>query len=344
MRSQKRTPLAVWIVLTVLAGAIQVPLVVFYHQAATSERSFKAKQHKRVVTVRMDPRKRPKKKAPAPRKVEPEEKKDLQIVTVRQPEKEVVPRKRAEYLSQHNTRVKKQQKARRRGKAARKLGAPAKKESKIQSPKSKSLAETAAPKVAEAQELPAKPVEAPKDETGDRRPKTDMLRSAQSKALLPTLDKQSAVTNIQTLTGAAASDDALLNIKEEGETTMLDSKKFMHWDFFNTVKQRVRKHWHPAKVYRRQDPTGKVYGIKDRLTVVQVTLNKQGNLQRLTTVKDSGMDFLDTEARAALTKAAPFNNPPTGLLNQHDMIVFKFGFLFEISTNRFKFFRVPARM
>jgi hypothetical protein len=51
--------------------------------------------------------------------------------------------------------------------------------------------------------------------------------------------------------------------------------------------------------------------------------------------------FLDAEARRAFNKAAPFRNPPTELIDKHGKIVFKFGFLFGISSNKFKFFRMP---
>jgi len=323
-----------------VAGGMQIPLVAVYYKSATTEREYKVKRKKRVVRVSVRPNRKPKPKVVEVVKPVPV---DGQVVTVREPEIEVPPPRKTKRLSNANTRVNKEVKARpNRQRRKRRMGAAApKRVSKVQSPRSRSMAESTSPKVAPKTELTAKTVKAPKTDKGDSKPDTELSRSTATKALMPTLDKQSALANLQALTGSASSDDALLDVKERGQETMLNSRKFQHWDFFNTVRNRVRKHWQPAAVYRRRDPTGKVYGIKDRLTVVQVTLAPDGKLQRLTTVKDSGIDFLDVEARRALRKAAPFTNPPRGLIDRHKVITFQFGFLFEISSSRFKFFRIP---
>jgi TonB family protein len=265
-----------------------------------------------------------------------------QIVSVRQPPKPQAPPKEARYLSQHNTQVKKEVKARpNRVRPDTRLGAASPhKASKLQSPESTSLKESATTKSQKQKELAAKRLKKTQKKRGDLSSQTSLARNSRSRALLPSLDKQSTMDNLQTLTGAAASDDWLPNVKEYGAQTLLNSRRFQHWDFFNTVKKRVRKHWSPARVYRRRDPTGKVYGIKDRLTVVEVTLNEKGFVTNLTTVKDSGVDFLDHEARRALRRAGPFTNPPEALINKHRAVRFQFGFLFEISSSRFKFFRV----
>ncbi|MBM4387786.1 MAG: energy transducer TonB, partial [Deltaproteobacteria bacterium] len=88
----------------------------------------------------------------------------------------------------------------------------------------------------------------------------------------------------------------------------------------------------------KKDPYGKIYGFKDRLTILRVTIDSDGNLKRLETVKECGLDFLDIEAVKAFKEAQPFHNPPKGLLDEHGLITFNFGFLFEISSSRFKFF------
>ncbi|MFT7625827.1 MAG: hypothetical protein ACI9WU_005018 [Myxococcota bacterium] len=325
--------------MALLAGTAQIPLIVVYHESATADRAFPVKKRKRAVKVTLRPRQKPK---PKPVVVEPKiEQPKGQVVTVRAPEIEEPPPRKTKYLAEVNRKVKRERKARPSRKRGRKLGAAAPKEvSKVQSPQSRSLAVSAAPKVEQKQQLAAKANHAKEVERGDTKPSTEMMRSSASKALLPALDKASAIANLQTVTGASASDDALMDVKETGDETVLNTRQFKHWQFFDTVKRRVRKHWHPRELHRRYDPTGKVYGFKDRLTVVQVTLTSKGSLTRLQTTKDSGVDFLDSEARRALSKAAPFRNPPRALLDDRDQIVFSFGFLFEISTQRFKFFRM----
>lgn len=337
-RRRQDTPIVVWVAFALLAGAAQIPLAYAYREAALSDRQAPVKKRRRAVSVTMRPQRRP---APKPEpKVEPEEIKG-RIVMVREPEVEEKPVKRTKYLANANRRVVKEKKARpSRRRRSKRLGAAApEKVSKVQSPQSRSLAESASPKVTEKPDPSSRAIKAPKVDRGDSRPHSDLVRNTRVKALLPALDKASTLANLQTLTGASSSDEPLLDVQEEGSETLLNTRRFQHWDFFNTMRDRIQKHWHPAALYLRRDPTGKVYGVKDRLTVLRVTLDRRGKLERVQTVRDSGIDFLDLEARRAFSRAAPFVNPPRGLVDQHGRITFQFSFVLELSTGRFRFFR-----
>jgi TonB family protein len=125
--------------------------------------------------------------------------------------------------------------------------------------------------------------------------------------------------------------DALKDI-DEGDETALNSKKWRFAAFFNRVKHQVQEHWHPDDVYRRRDPTGAIHGRTNRLTIVRVQLNPNGNLANVALESPSGLEFLDDEALQAFRAAQPFPNPPRQLIDQTDgLISFQFGFLFEIS-------------
>jgi len=321
-----------------MALVLHLPLIAVFEHTATHEGVTDHKNMRKVSRAFM-------RKRPVPKPVEapetPEEPKG-QIVTLPEPDVEVTPPKDAKYLSQHNTRVKEEMKARpqRRSKKSR-MGAPAPKVSKIQSKRSRSIDETTTSQPKTKRELAADSQQKARKNRGDLAKRTKVFRSAKSRALLPSIDKQATLANLQTLTGAAASDDALLDVKKEGATTLLNSRKFQHWSYFDTIKQRVRKHWNPQNAHRRADPTGKIYGVKDRLTILRVTLNQKGTIMQLSTVKNSGMRPLDHEAQRALNIAGPFPNPPQGLIDKKGRIDFQFGFFFEITTSRFKFFRVP---
>lgn len=343
MRPQRNnTPIVLWLGLGVLALALLIPPAAFFHRVATEERGFTPAKRKRVVSVQVSPQQR--RRPPEPELVPPPEppKEEGIHVTVREPEKEQRPPRRTKHLSNADTNPEREVKARPDVRRSRRRGAVARRESRVQSAQSQSTQETATPETQPTPEIPAQQtVRAPEAESATPKPPESVLsRARQSRALMPSVDSHAAVANLQAITGGAATDDWLPHVREEGNETLIASRKFQHWDFFNTVKERVRKHWHPAPLYRRRDPTGKVYGIKDRLTVVRVTLDSTGNLRRLTIVKDSGVEFLDNEATRALRQAAPFMNPPEGLINRHHVIEFQFGFLFEISTSRYRFFRM----
>jgi len=140
------------------------------------------------------------------------------------------------------------------------------------------------------------------------------------------------------ISGAAANDH--LKDAEEGEGTYLNTKEWKYASFFNRVKQSVGMHWNPSAPLRTRDPTGNIYGGRDRYTVLNVTLNERGNVQEIFVEKSSGLDFLDLEAIKSFERAQPFPNPPPGLV-QHDAAVkFSFGFFLEMSgTPKLRLFR-----
>lgn len=125
--------------------------------------------------------------------------------------------------------------------------------------------------------------------------------------------------------------DYLRNV-DEGDKTLLNRKKSRYWSFMQRVEQQVEQEWAPHEEYRRRDPHGKVYGVKDRYTNLHITLNGDGTLRKLFVSKPSGLDFYDDEAVRAVRAAAPFPNPPEGLKDANGLIHFSFGFYFAINS------------
>jgi len=156
--------------------------------------------------------------------------------------------------------------------------------------------------------------------------------------ILPGTSAGNTARNLQTLAGSPGGDDYLPDVEDEGELNRLNTRKFKYWDFFNRVKERVREHWSPGDVWLRRDPSGKVYGVRDRLTILKVTLDAAGELRRVQVQRESGVGFLDDEAERAFRAAQPFPNPPVGLRSSEGEVTFQFGFMFEISSSRFRTF------
>jgi len=127
---------------------------------------------------------------------------------------------------------------------------------------------------------------------------------------------------------------------DDGETTALNSKRWKFATFFNRMKRQVAQNWHPDRVYLQRDPNGNVYGTRDRITVLRVTLKPDGSLAKTYVVQSCGVDFLDDEAVHAFQLAQPFPNPPSALV-QGDQITFSFGFHFQIGgpRERWRIFR-----
>ncbi|HUB07802.1 MAG TPA: energy transducer TonB [Myxococcales bacterium] len=143
------------------------------------------------------------------------------------------------------------------------------------------------------------------------------------------------------ITGAPANDH--LEGVDEGEGTYLNTREWKYASFFNRVKQNVAEHWDPGSVMRRRDPSGEIYGWRDRRTILSVTLNKTGGIEELTVEKSCGVDFLDEEAMSAFKRAQPFLNPPPALVDDSGMIRFSFGFYLEMNSGGLmQLFRGPG--
>ncbi len=128
----------------------------------------------------------------------------------------------------------------------------------------------------------------------------------------------------------AAPNDHLKDV-EEGDGTFLSTREWKYASFFNRVKQSVGQEWSPNDQMRLRDPSGQIYGGRDRYTILTVTIDEGGRLKDAFVDKSSGLDFLDLEAVKAFERAQPFPNPPPGILATDQTVRFQFGFYLELS-------------
>ncbi len=142
------------------------------------------------------------------------------------------------------------------------------------------------------------------------------------------------------LTGGPAPDH--LQDVEEGEGTYLNTREWKYATYFNRIKQAVATTWDPNHELQARDPSGNLFGYKDRVTILAVTLNDRGGLTDVLVQKTCGVDFLDRTAVDAFRRAQPFVNPPRGLADQHGDIKFTFGFYLEFGSPGLRLFRGPA--
>jgi TonB family protein len=130
---------------------------------------------------------------------------------------------------------------------------------------------------------------------------------------------------------------------EEGDGTFLNTREFKYATFFYRVRDSVASYWEnlAAQEYRRRDPTGSIYGGKDRSTLLTIELDPQGHLTQVRVREASGVDFLDEVAMQAFRMAEPFPNPPPGIVGADGSIRFNFQFVVTMQSrsplNLFKY-------
>ncbi len=128
--------------------------------------------------------------------------------------------------------------------------------------------------------------------------------------------------------------DQVLGAKE-GDETKLNAWQWRHAPFFNRIKSAIAQIWAPQKQIERFDPQGTLLGNKDRVTVLEVTIDKSGELVDVNMESNSGVAYLDSEAERAFRTASPFPHPPEELFGDGEQFTFKFAFHLQINRGGF---------
>lgn len=142
-----------------------------------------------------------------------------------------------------------------------------------------------------------------------------------------------SVSRLARMMGAPAN-DYLPDVEVDAETR-LNAWRWKHATFFNRIADAIRREWQGGAVLTTSDPSGRVYGFEDRMTVLSVTLDRTGNVISVAVAEPSGAHVLDDEAVRAFKEAGPFANPPPQLFKEAEQFTFQFGF--NVSYNRTNF-------
>lgn len=127
-------------------------------------------------------------------------------------------------------------------------------------------------------------------------------------------------------------DDYLQDVKT-GMQTLLSSREFVYYSYYARIKEAIRQHWEPdvrerVKIIYRQGRN--IASSRDRITQVLVTLNSKGELIKVDVLNESGVEQLDAAAVEAFRSAAPFPNPPKGMVESDGTIKIRWDFVLEV--------------
>lgn len=121
---------------------------------------------------------------------------------------------------------------------------------------------------------------------------------------------------------------------DEGEASILETQRWKYASFFNRMKDDIDQYWDPVARLKARDPDGRINGSKTRTTRVMIILNADGSLDKIKLEKSCNVDYLDDEALRAIRSAAPFPNPPQGMLAEDGKLHVPFGFIVEMGKGR----------
>jgi TonB family protein len=117
---------------------------------------------------------------------------------------------------------------------------------------------------------------------------------------------------------------------EEGAFTALNTDQFTYYAFFARMNEQVRNRWvanvrdYMAHLTARdQDFLSK----QERHTLVEIVLSPEGNFSTSILQQTSGDHALDQTAVEAFHAAAPFPNPPRGMIEPDGFIHLRYGFV-----------------
>jgi TonB family protein len=165
-------------------------------------------------------------------------------------------------------------------------------------------------------------------------------KKAQGKGELPTLrDLSPQFSPMQGMAAQAAStpgeatktDDYLKDV-QKGLQTMLSTREFVYYSYYQRIKEQISQYWEPGvrekvKIIYRQGRN--IASAHDRVTQLLIVLDKNGVLLRIEVVSQSGVHDLDDAAVEAFRSAAPFPNPPKGMVESDGTIKIRWDFILE---------------
>jgi protein TonB len=131
--------------------------------------------------------------------------------------------------------------------------------------------------------------------------------------------------------GPSTTDDHLKTVPT-GMQTLLSTREFVYYSYYNRIKDKLRQYWEPKikekmEKILRQGRT--IASTSDKITRIVILLDEKGTLVRIQVIGPSGVSDLDEAAIEAFKAAAPFPNPPKGIVESDGMIRIRWDFILE---------------
>lgn len=143
----------------------------------------------------------------------------------------------------------------------------------------------------------------------------------------PTAEEQAAGDGNE----VSKTDDHLKDVPT-GMQTMLSTREFVYYSYYNRIKDKLRQYWEPKikEKFERTIRQGRQIASEgDKITKVIIILDEKGTLIGVQVLSASGIVDLDEAAVEAFRAAAPFPNPPKGIVEEDGTIKIRWDFVLE---------------
>jgi TonB family protein len=120
---------------------------------------------------------------------------------------------------------------------------------------------------------------------------------------------------------------------DPGLETMLSTREFVYYTYYARVRQQLSQYWAPKireKMVKLNREGRQIASTEDKITRCLVTLDKLGKLMRVQIIGISGIREIDEAAVESFKLAAPFPNPPNGIIEADGTIKIRWDFILEM--------------
>lgn len=129
----------------------------------------------------------------------------------------------------------------------------------------------------------------------------------------------------------SSTDDHLQGVTED-LITKLNTREYKYYGFYHRIKTQLNQWWQPKvreKVTRMVRQGRTIASDTNKTTKLVIVLNDIGNLVKVQVLGESGVRDLDDAAVEAFRQAAPFPNPPKGIIEADGTVKIRWDFVIE---------------
>lgn len=129
----------------------------------------------------------------------------------------------------------------------------------------------------------------------------------------------------------ATTNDHLVDV-DESLITKLNTKEYKYYGYYHRMRIQLNQWWQPKvreKITRIMRRDRNIASETDKVTRLVIVLDNKGALVKVQVIGESGFRDLDDAAIEAFRAAAPFPNPPKGIIEADGTVKIRWDFVIE---------------